>query len=61
MTPIELKKIKLELMKVTAARHELELRIDERMEEIERVKAGIQIQLNKEAELTNKIKQEEAK
>jgi hypothetical protein len=57
MSPLDLKRIKLELMKVTAARHELELRIDERMEEIERIKANIQIQLEKETELTQKIKE----
>lgn len=57
MSPLDLKRAKLELMKVTAARHELELRIDERMEEIERIKSNIQIQLDKEAELAEKIKE----
>jgi hypothetical protein len=57
MTPIELKKLKVELMRVQAARAELELRIDERMEEIQRVKENIEIQLKKEAELESRIEE----
>lgn len=59
MSPLELRKVKLELMRVTTARHELEIKIDERMEEIDRIKTNIQIQLNKEEELTAKIKAED--
>lgn len=55
MTPLELKKIKLELIKVNAAKAELEFRIDERLEEIERIKSHIQVQEDKEAELQAKI------
>lgn len=59
MSPLELKKIKLELIKVAAARHELEFKIDERLEEIDRIRSSVKIQLDKEQELTLKIKEEE--
>jgi len=37
MTLLEIKRTKLELVKVAAARQELEFRIDERLEEIDRI------------------------
>jgi len=55
MTPLELKRMKLELIKVAAARHELEFRIEERLEEINRIKEHVKIQEAKEAELKEKI------
>lgn len=61
MTPIELKRLKVELARVTSARMEQELRIDEHKENIERLEAAILIQQAKEAELTEKIKEESAK
>lgn len=57
MTPLELKRLKLELMKVTAARLELECCIDDYKESIAKLEASIQIQLAKEEELTAKIKE----
>ena len=59
MTPIELKRIKVELSRVQSARMEQELRIDEHMENIERLNQNILIQQAKEAELMEKIKNEE--
>jgi hypothetical protein len=59
MTPLELKRLKLELVKVAAARHEIEFRIDERLDEIARLKEHVKIQEAKEAELTEKIKSAE--
>ena len=59
MSKLETKRLKLELHKVQAARHELEFRIDERMDEIERIKGHIEIQIAKEKELEEKIKQED--
>ncbi len=59
MNPLELKRMKLELIKVSAARAELEFRVEERLDEIERVKANIKIQLDKETELAQKIKDSE--
>lgn len=53
---LELKKTQLELMRVTTARMDLELRIEERKEEIQRLEEHIKIQINKELELTEKIK-----
>lgn len=55
MTPLELKKMKLELMKVSAARLELECRIDDFKESIARLEASIQVQIEKEQELIAKI------
>lgn len=59
MLPLELKRMKLELVKVAAARHDLEFRIEEKMDEIERLKANIAIQLAKEAELAAKVAEAE--
>lgn len=53
---LEIKKTKLELLKVAAARAEMEYRIDERLEEIERIKENIKIQIDKEKELEQRIK-----
>ena len=55
MSPLELKRIKLELIKVAAARHEIEFRIEERLEEIGRLKEHVKVQEAKEAELKEKI------
>lgn len=60
MLPIELKRIKVELARVTSARMEQELRIDEHMENIDRLKQSILIQQAKEAELAEKIKDAES-
>ena len=55
MAPIELKRMKLELIKVAAARAELEFKVEERLEDIERIKKSIQAQMDRETELTNQI------
>lgn len=55
MANLDLKRIKLELVKVAAARAELEFRIEERLDEIDRLKEHIKVQLDREAELTLKI------
>lgn len=52
---LELKKIKLELMRVQTARMDMELKIDERKEEIQRLEDHIKIQSDKELELSQKI------
>lgn len=57
MTPLELKRMKLELVKVAAARAEMEFRIEERLEDIARIKDNINVQLDKEAELRAKIEE----
>jgi hypothetical protein len=61
MLPIELKKLKLELMKVQSAKYELELRIDESNEQIQRLKEHIKIQEKRENELIDLISNEENK
>jgi hypothetical protein len=60
MLPLELKRMKLELIKVAAARHEMEFRIEERLEDINRLKENIKIQVAKEVELQEKIDAESA-
>lgn len=52
---IELKRKQLELSRVELARQEQELKIEERLEEIERIKSMMQIQINKEEELKAEI------
>lgn len=59
LLPLELKRMKLELIKVAAARYELEFRIEERMDEINRIKDHIKVQEAREAELKAKIAEEE--
>lgn len=51
MTPIEKKKLELELLKVGAAKAELEFKIMEREEDIGRIKSHIKIQDDKIEEL----------
>lgn len=60
MTPIALKRLQVELMRVQSARMEQELRIDEHKENIERLEQAIVIQQTKEAELIEHIKAAEA-
>lgn len=55
MTSLELKRMKLQLVQVAAARNQLEFNIEERLDEVERIKANIKIQQDKEAELSAKI------
>jgi hypothetical protein len=52
---LDTKRKKLELSRVRLAREELELKIEERLEEIERLKAHIEIQTKKEAELSKEL------
>ena len=55
MTPLELKRLKLELVRVSVARNEIEFKIEERLDEISRLQDHIKIQEAKEAELKEKI------
>jgi len=55
MSSIEKKKKQLELGRVSLAKQEMELRIDERTEEIERLKANIKIQEEAMERLTNEL------
>lgn len=59
MTPLDLKRIKLEMIKVAAARAELEFRVEERLDEVARIKEHIKVQLDKEAELQTKLAEAE--
>jgi C4-dicarboxylate-specific signal transduction histidine kinase len=55
ISALDVKRMKLELVKVAAARAELEFRVEERMDEINRIHEHIKVQLDKEAELQAKI------
>lgn len=55
---LELKKKEMELRRVENARMELELKIDERLEEIERLREHIKIQLEKEEQIKKDLKGE---
>jgi chromosome segregation ATPase len=55
MTNLELKRIRVELLRVAVARNDLELRIEEYQENIKRLEDNIAIQKAKEEELQAKI------
>ena len=55
MSPLELKKLNVELLRVAAAKAELELKVEERMDEIKRIEDNIKIQEIKEQELKLRI------
>lgn len=55
MGPLELKKLQVELLRVSAAKGEMELKIDERMDEVRRLEEHIKVQTLKEEELRLKI------
>lgn len=52
---LEKKKKEMELRRVETARMELELKIEERMDEIKRLQEHVQIQLEKEQQLKIEI------
>lgn len=52
---LEKKKKEMELRRVETARMELELKIEERMDEIHRLQEHIKIQLEKEQQLKEEI------
>jgi hypothetical protein len=54
---LEKKKKELELMRVTLARQEMELRIEERLDEIKRLKENIEIQLKTEEKIKQDLEQ----
>lgn len=58
MNKIEMAKIKLELIRVSAAKAEQEFLILQREEEIERLKAAVAIQIAKEEELKAKLEEQ---
>ena len=59
MSPLDLKRMKLDLIKVGAAKAELQFKIDERLEDIKRIEDNIKIQEDKEQELRDKIAEAE--
>lgn len=52
---LEKKKKEMELRRVEVARMELELKIEERLEEINRLKEHINVQLEKEKQLKEEL------
>jgi hypothetical protein len=60
-TRLDIKRRELDLLRVEAARKELEFKVEERKEEIQRLEDHIVVQLKKEAEIQeelNKLKQQ---
>lgn len=55
MLPMDKKKMEIELMRVTAARMDMEIKIEEIQEEIKRLAGFIEIQVKKENELKRKL------
>jgi len=55
MSPLELKKKQVELQRVKVAKMELELKVEEKEDEINRLKEHIKIQEQKEQELLKEI------
>lgn len=53
---LEIKRKEVELMRVQTARFEIELRIAERKEEIERLENNIRIQIETETRLSDELK-----
>ncbi len=58
---LEMKRKKVELLRVSAAKADLELRIHERLEEIERLKEHIVKSEETEAKINQEIKELESK
>ena len=56
MTPIERRKKEVELARVKTARMELELMIEEKTLEIEKLKQHVNIQIQKEREIEKQLK-----
>ena len=56
-TPLEIKRKEVELIRVSAAKADLELRVHERMEEVERLHEHIEISEAKEVELAQLIQE----
>jgi hypothetical protein len=56
MSSLDLKRKQVELLRVSSAKAELELRIQERLEEVERLQEHIKISEAKEVELAQQIK-----
>jgi chromosome segregation ATPase len=61
MDQLELKRLRVQLKNVDAAREEIDLRISERQEEIKRLQETLKIQDAKMAELKAKISDAESK
>lgn len=55
MSKLDKGRAELELIQVHAARKALEFRIDELMEDVERIKTHIEIQIKKEEEIKTKL------
>lgn len=56
MTPLEKRKKEVELAHVRAARMSLELKIDEMLAEIERLKSHVEISLKKESDIEKELR-----
>lgn len=55
MNDLEIKRKKLELARVQISKQELEFKIEERLDEIKRIKEHIEIQIKREKELIEEL------
>lgn len=55
MTDLDVKRKQVELARVRVARQELELKIEERLDEIKRIKEHIEAQVKREKELEKEL------
>lgn len=55
MDPLEIKRVKADLLRTQAAKAELEVKIEERLADIERIKDHIVLQEKREKELSAKL------
>ncbi len=55
--PLEIKKLRVDMKRVEADREEMELKIEEKLLEIARLKQNVTIQQTREAELAKKIEE----
>lgn len=58
-SPKEIKKLKAELAAVTAAKLSMDVRVDQALEEVERLKQHMEVQEAKEQELISKLSEME--
>lgn len=56
-TPLEIKKAETELLQVQAAKATIELKIEEKLDEIQRLQEHIKISEARELELTKKVQE----
>lgn len=60
LSPLEFKRLRLELIKVSAAKADLEFRVEELLDQVEKVRSNIEAQTLHEENLRKRIAEQEA-